>query len=549
MRHDKAVERHQDPPQGGFRQAMAWLHTWAGLALGWVLFFVFVTGTLGYFDTEIDRWMQPELPPSQAGLPAREVAPMLLTRLAAQAPGAERWQLRLPVDRNQPWPVIRWQDADPDAGATAANGEETLNGRSGLPLVARETGGGQHLYQMHWRLHYLGRGISDWIISLATLFMLVALITGVVVHRRIFRDFFTFRPGKGQRSWLDAHNLLSVVSLPFQLMITYSGLVFMGFSFMPLIVAAHYGVDREGRQQFFDEVFEAPGLVAPAAEPAPLVPLDGLLAEAEARWGEGRIRFVDIRHPGDRNARVILRESRDASVASGGRLLVFDGVSGERLHSGDGSGSARTVRDTLTGLHEGLFAATGLRWLYFFSGLLGCGMVATGLVLWGVKRRQQAQRRTGAAPLGLRLVERLNVGTVAGLPVAIAAYFWANRLLPPGLAERAAWEAHALFLTWLALMLHALLRKPGRAWVEQLSLAAIAWGTLPLLNALTTDRHLLHSLPRGDWALAGIDLVALVFGLGCATLAAWLRARHLSRQALSPVAPQRPASERQWGQA
>ena len=30
----------------GFRQAMAWLHTWAGLIFGWLLFAIFLTGTL-----------------------------------------------------------------------------------------------------------------------------------------------------------------------------------------------------------------------------------------------------------------------------------------------------------------------------------------------------------------------------------------------------------------------------------------------------------------------------------------------------------------------
>ena len=43
-----------------FRQSMAWLHTWVGLVAGWLLFFVFVTGTAGYFQQEISRWMQPE---------------------------------------------------------------------------------------------------------------------------------------------------------------------------------------------------------------------------------------------------------------------------------------------------------------------------------------------------------------------------------------------------------------------------------------------------------------------------------------------------------
>ena len=43
-----------------FRQSMAWLHTWTGLVVGWVLFFVFLTGTAGYVQIEFTRWMQPE---------------------------------------------------------------------------------------------------------------------------------------------------------------------------------------------------------------------------------------------------------------------------------------------------------------------------------------------------------------------------------------------------------------------------------------------------------------------------------------------------------
>ena len=48
--------------QQGFRQSMTWLHTWFGLVMCWIMYFMFVTGTLGYFDTEIDRWMKPEVP-------------------------------------------------------------------------------------------------------------------------------------------------------------------------------------------------------------------------------------------------------------------------------------------------------------------------------------------------------------------------------------------------------------------------------------------------------------------------------------------------------
>nr|WP_284047956.1 PepSY-associated TM helix domain-containing protein [Marinobacter sp. ATCH36] len=505
---------------------MAWLHTWAGLTLGWVLFLMFVTGTAGYFDTEIDRWMQPELPPPQTRLEAADTAQTLLARLRKEAPQAERWFLSLPTDRNQLYPEVFWQGASVDAGASATSGSLKLNGENGRDFQARDTGGGQLLYQMHWRLHYLSRNQADVIVGFATLFMLVGLVSGIIIHKKIFKDFFTFRPKKGQRSWLDAHNVLSVLGLPFHLMITYSGLIFMAFAYMPLVVVAHYGADAEDRSQFIAEVFDPPGMVDPANKPGELVSLTTPIASTEARWGEGRIRSMDIRHPGDRNARIIFRENIDRSVSNSARQLVFDGITGELLHSvAPALSSSKNIRSVFIGLHEGLFAGPLLRWLYFFSGLLGTGMVATGLVLWAAKRRERSERKGNTVNAGLRLVEKLNVGTIVGLPVGIAAYFWANRLLPVDFEARAAWEVHVLFITWGLTLLYGALRPIRKAWLELMLCASVAFALLPLLNALTADQHLGRTLIQGDWALAGFDLT--MFSIG----GTWaMVTRHLMRK-------------------
>ena len=45
---------------GGFRQAQAWLHTWCGLWFSWLLFAVFLTGSLAVFQEAITHWMTPE---------------------------------------------------------------------------------------------------------------------------------------------------------------------------------------------------------------------------------------------------------------------------------------------------------------------------------------------------------------------------------------------------------------------------------------------------------------------------------------------------------
>ena len=357
------------------------------------------------------------------------------------------------------------------------------------------------------------------------MFMLVALVSGVIIHRRIFCDFFTFRPGKRQRSWLDAHNALSVLTLPYQFMITYSGLVILAGVYMPLVIAASYGMADGGgpdRQAMWAEENPAGRLQEePSGEPAPLVNTASLVARVDKLWDHDTLHSLYFHQPGDANAVIVAADDIGSSPLWSTRRLVFDGTSGALLErQGRIVAPAVAVGEVFKGLHEANFAGYPLRWLFFLSGLLGTAMVATGLVLWTVKRRQRLEKGRAGPERGLRLVERLNVATIAGLPIAIAAYFWANRLLPVDWPARADWEVHTMFLTWLALFAHAALRPTARAWREQAALGAAAFGLLPVVNALTTERHLGNSLPADDWVFAGFDLTMLVIGLAFAA-AAW----------------------------
>jgi uncharacterized iron-regulated membrane protein len=496
---------------------MAWLHTWSGLLVGWVLYFIFLTGTIGYFDSEIDRWMRPELPLVQSTVTQREGLDIAFERLARVAPTASQWTVYPPTGHDVPNINVSW--AVPGAGWRS----EVLGPATGEPLEARATGGGQALYQLHYVLRYMPMSVAYWVVGVCSMLMLTALVTGIITHRRIFRDFFTFRPGRGQRSWLDLHNVFGVFALPFHLMITYSGLVFFVFTYMSLVVAATYGGGNEDRNRFFDEALQSPAVPAAAGVEAPLATWSGMIDQAEARWGEGGIRSVDVRHPGDANARVVFTRSHSTPISNGGRI-VFDGASGRMLEHYDTRSGATAVNDALLGLHEGLFAGPALRWLYFLSGVLGTAMIGSGLVLWTVKRRAQAPHP------GLAIVERLNVGTIAGLLTAVAAYFWANRLLPVGLEARADAEMDILFAVWGLLLVHAAFRPRHRAWIEQCVIGAVAFGLLPVVNALTSGYGLTASLPAGEWAVAGVDLVCLVLA-ACFVVAA-LRLR---RPAPSPA--------------
>jgi hypothetical protein len=198
------------------------------------------------------------------------------------------------------------------------------------------------------------------------------------------------------------------------------------------------------------------------------------------------------------------------------------------LEAHDRVGGAAETRGVLYALHLGRFSDTTTRWLYFLVSLAGTAMVGTGLVLWTVTRRQKLpdpQR----PHIGFRLVERLNIACIAGLSVAMAVFLWANRLLPASLGERADWEIHVFFIAWGSALLHAFLRPPKRAWLEQLWAATALLAVLPVLNAATTTRPFWRSLADGDWVFVGMDLMCLGLAALHAALAIKV-SRHQPRQ-------------------
>lgn len=534
----------------GLRQSMSWLHTWSGLLLGWLLYAVFFTGTLSYFVDEVDGWMRPEL---HRSVPGPQTAERALASMQVLAPGAATWTLSLPGPRDNAV-TASWRAQTPPAAASGAPGGRPaiqrawLDAGTGEVLTPRETRGGSFLYRFHFELHGMPRIWGRWIVGIATMFMLIAIISGVITHKKIFTEFFTFRPRKGQRSWLDAHNATAVLALPFHIVITFSGLVLLMYLLMPWGQQIVYGGDTQAMSAEMRGGAVAPGAggggrAAGQAQAAPLASIGPMLKMAEARWPEHGVGSIIVQQPGTPRATIELREQGARTLTGGrggGERLVFDGVTGE-LREQPGAqppSSARVVYNVLTAPHLGRFAGPAMRWLLFLSGVIGTVMAATGLVLWVVKRVPE-RRKLGRTPYGHRLVEILNVAAVAGLSVAVAAYFWANRIVPVDTAGRADAEIRVFFIVWALCAVHALLRPHRRAWLEQLCVAVLGFVALPLLNAFTGGMPLPEAISRGLWNVAGFDLAMLVL----ATLHGFM-AWKLYRSPRAKTAPQRPTPKK-----
>ncbi|WP_404476277.1 PepSY-associated TM helix domain-containing protein [Novosphingobium sp. BL-52-GroH] len=481
------------------RQSMALLHTWSGLLLGWLLFAMFATGTAAYFQEEITRWMQPEVIGEADPVASAQGAVRFLDKVS---PNASSWYISLPDSRSATTQVY-WQ---PAGGRPAKRGETSaVLDREGHAITVRETRGGFFLYRFHFDLHYMPVYWARYLVGVAAMFMLVAILSGIVTHKKIFADFFMLRFGKGQRSWLDAHNVTAVVALPFHLMITFTGLVTLASMYMPWGIAANYA----SRAAFQEQVFGREPPAGPSGTRAALVDLAPLIRAASAGWDGKAVGYISVTDPNDANARIVLTRSPASAIGARGEMAAFAGATGRPLDAHTARGAALATESVMIGLHTGRFAQWGLRWLYFLSGLGGTIMVGSGLVLWTVKRRTRLP--DPARPhFGFRLVERLNIATIAGLPTGIAVYFLANRLLPAGLAERADREIDSLFLAWLGVGIWAIVRPAARAWTEALVLAGACFAAVPVVNALTTSRGLAASVIGGDWLFVSFDLMMVL---------------------------------------
>ncbi|MEO4048131.1 PepSY-associated TM helix domain-containing protein [Pseudomonas sp. CAU 1711] len=503
---------------GTLRQAMLWLHGTLGLAFAGLLLLVFFMGSLALYDSELDRWMLPEtrLPPAPVASLDRQVLPVVQRLTAGQA--LEQWYVELPSARV---PALRLQSWDLEGEGRS----HFLDPRDGRVLKTDGSLGGDFFYRLHYSL-YLEVGRSGMLlVGLAALAGLLAIVAGVMIHARLFKDFFTLRPEKPLRRLLDLHNLSGVLALPFHLGILLTGLVIQFPLLLPAGILAVYQ-DQAGE-------FEAEARAAYArpalGEPGALASLDAMAQRAKALWQAGEPAFLRVWHPGDANAYVEISRSLDDRLNLDGDTLYFGAADGELLHRSRLAPAASTY-SLLAGLHVAHFQHPLLRVLYFLAGLSGCLMLASGLLYWVAKRRAKGQP--------VRAMAAFNGALIGGLPLATLGMLVANRLLPATLEPRASWEVAVFVASWSLAALHALWHVWRAAderglWMQQ-SFAIAALALLALgLNGWSTGDHLLRSLTSGQWAVAGVDLLLLLTAL----LASW-NGRRLARPAAA-----RPALE------
>ncbi len=514
---------------------MVAVHGWSGAILGLLLYAVIVTGTAAVFSQEIKLWSSGALGP---GDPFARPIDNLVRRLAAATPDAYRDDLSIIRSGAGNLAFFFHRHEKAEDGQVKEKGvlyEVAADDR----LVARREGFapdvftadtasalGQFFVDLHVRLHLPNPWglILTGVLGIA---MLVAALSGLLMHRHLLKDVFTLRPGQRLVSMRDLHTVAGTWILPHAFVLAFTG-AFFSFAIsvgIPLLATIAFNGDQSA---MIETLIGSKKVEDP--RPATGANLDPILADARKRAGTP-ISFVSIDHWDRADAHITVRHLQsEGSLTS--TTLTYAGATGafitEKPVLGTRPSIGGSVFALMGPLHFGNFAGWWSKAVWFALGAASAYVTWSGLALW--VRRREEQR-------GWRVLGRLSAWVGAGLPFAMAAS--AIAFFP------ALQSGTTLFWTPVAFLIAATLALVVALIVRSERIAPLLFGTtglvllaLPVLRMATGGPNWSAALAAGQLAIPVLDILVSAGAVACL-----LPARTFLRKREAPA-----AQPRSWAQ-
>ena len=495
-------------------KAMVAVHGWSGILLGLLLYAVVLTGTVAVFAEEIGAWS----------------AGHLATRSAFQRPMADTLRQlgdETPAKYREAVDLFETGDHDlglffhrheMDGGELISRGIFYVVGQDGR-IVHRQTGTNEDVYgarndnalsaflvDTHVRLHVP----NPWgllLTGILGLSMLVAAISGLLIHRHLFKDIFTLRrSGSPVLANRDAHSVAGTWSLPFAFVLAFTGSFFSFFGTIgvPVVAMAAFGGNV---QALTEAVYGNPG--KPDPRPAAIGNMDRINADAIARAGAIPT-FVTIENFGRADAKVTTYHPPKAGAIAPMSLL-YDGATAafvqEKPLIGPKPSTGGTLAAIMSPLHFGNFAGLLSKAIWFGLGFAMCYVTCTGIRLWLVRREGGVR--------SFAWLERTNIVVGLGLPFALAVSAAAFLLAMP--IGSATWWTPAGFLIGAALVIAA-----GAIAPSAVRLSRWLRGATGMLLILLPPLRLLTGGPGWDIAIAANQPIIVTLDIAFLLAGGWL---------------------------
>lgn len=505
------------------QQTFTEVHTWTGLGAGLALFIAFYAGAFTIFHHELDSWdtWSASTPVSQGYQDAQQLVDMAV----ASNPGiTENLRLNLASEHGESHLVRSFKRRE---DGSFERFEYRLTPDNGLDNALDSS----RLADFVYLLHYTAGIPNDSRIGIYTLGFIcvlygMALVTGVLIFLpNFFKDLFIVRKGRNlKRFWLDAHNVVGVLSLPWHIMFAWSSaLLAIG---VLMLAPFQFLVFDEDLLTLVGPELGAVEQAAPTGENVQPLPVTALVAASRQAMPEMDPVYLRYQHYGDSNGTVTLIGPVDAETLAPRASLTLNSATGEVLAVEDPAQA--TVGSTfyrgLIALHFVDFGGYLIKWVYFLLTLAGAFLFYSGNLLWVESRRRRRQHEQPGKTIFLA---RLNSGVCIGCMAGISAAFITSRLLMEHVnrGDLTEWAYYAVFL---GAVFWAMARPVVAGAYELLVACAALTLAIPIVDALVLGMPPWISLAQGQWILFSVELAALLFGL-----AFWQMARAVKRRSIT----------------
>ena len=453
-------------------------HRYFGLASTWVIFFIFFSGTLAYYRDDITLFMQPEY--YKLNYKNSEYLDTSLKYLKKYHPNSDIWRIT-PPSEFAPYVTVSWHD-DVRVREHRRNRKVVkIDPDTAEVIMGRSTYGGGFLSALHYDLWFINRATAREIIGYITVVMLFVLLSGILIHKRILKDFFKFRK---KSFWMDSHILASVSGFVIFLMLSVSGLYLVERFMLKGIYLEATAQNRASMQENFTAKAKAKNeerkrqrALAKAMTEQNLTAQkdeEGSknLAEMRERLDKSiefmpstiaktakfmpttdQVKSIIDKHSNENFESIVIQRSVQSAAyiqlnfvpnkpfTDNGlsfEAKVFDAVSGEKIEEifEREVPRANLIMLFMRIFHIGGFGGELVRFIFFVFGCLGLVMCASGAYLWSRKQHSK---------FAIYTIKVFNNAFFIGLFTALGVYLLANQLIPYENKARYEYEVYAFF--------------------------------------------------------------------------------------------------------
>jgi len=489
------------------------VHGWSGVLLGLVLYVVILTGALAVFSLEIGRWSvsgakshSPLTQPLDTRVRqlAETVEPEYLDEIVIYATAGGHIMMFFHThgmnERGTPDDQGVMFELDPVS-------LEILTKKSGFgsELFGKDPEGAldEFIVDLHVNL-YAPEPFGLYATGVLGLIMLLAAISGLLVHKHLIKDIFVAPRQSGTLlSKKDRHVLAGTWGLPFAFVLAFTG-SFFSFAFslgLPLVSATAFDGDQ---MAMIEALAGAPK--EHDESPGKLANVDAMVTESIQQVNAPPI-FLLISHFGRADASVSVYHNPSHGSISG-KQNKFNGSNGELVGPQPRLGTKPSAGDTtfnlMGALHFGHFAGLISKLVWLSLGFAMCYVVITGMQMWLKRREDSAVWRL----LG-QLVPYVGYGLPICLCCSAVGYFFGLRFsdplhwTPKGFGGGAVLTAIPMVLIWNQLRLNQIYQ----------TVLGMLLVILPLLRILLSGTGWIDAVSSGNGIVMSVDLIFFCAGI------------------------------------